>query len=172
MPTNNPHLVNLFRFYYLGLIFDLNDLAISQESHWQKCFDQDRGCCHVHQVLVEHLKPTHICYMHLILQVSHLCLQVGQVRDDDDDEEVDHGDGAQDDHDQQEEHGKASADPITAKSLIELSKVELPEHHGEAGHPTLKRVLEHVAVQPKAQHHEGKGKASNHEAHGNHIPVC
>ena len=74
-------------------------------------------------------------------------------------------------HHQQEEHGKASADPVPAKSLIELSEVELPEHHGEGGHPALERVLEHVAIQAKADHHEGKGKASDHEAHGDHIPV-
>ena len=102
----------------------------------------------------------------------HLSLQVGQVGDDDNDEEVDHGDRAQDDHHQQEEHGKASADPVPSKSLIEVSKVEFSKHHGEGGHPALEGVLEHVAVQAKADHHEGKGKASDHQTHGDHIPVC
>ena len=61
---------------------------------------------------------------------------------------------------------------MPAESLVELSKVELAKHHGEGGHPTLERVLEQVAVEAKADHHEGKGKTGDHEAHGNHIPVC
>ena len=61
--------------------------------------------------------------MHLsvLLEVTYLGLQVGQVGDDDDDKEVDDGDRAQDDHHQQQEHGKASADPIPAKGLLEVN---------------------------------------------------
>ena len=54
-------------------------------------------------------------------EVTYLGLQVGQVGDDDDDKEVDDGDRAQDDHHQQQEHGKASADPIPAKGLLEVN---------------------------------------------------
>ena len=44
-------------------------------------------------------------------------LQVSKVGDDDDDEEVDHGDRAQDDHRQQEEHGKTSTYPIPEREI-------------------------------------------------------
>ena len=59
---------------------------------------------------------------------------------------------------------------LPAKRLVELSKVELSEHHGERGHPALQGVLEHVPLEAEADHHEGKRKACDHEAHGDHIP--
>ena len=49
-------------------------------------------------------------------------LQVSKVGDDDDDEEVDHGDRAQDDHRQQEEHGKASTYPIPEREIAKTSR--------------------------------------------------
>ena len=49
-------------------------------------------------------------------------LQVSKVGDDDDDEEVDHGDRAQDDHRQQEEHGKASTYPIPEGEIRDMTK--------------------------------------------------
>ena len=59
---------------------------------------------------------------------------------------------------------------LPAKCLVELSKVELSQHHGERGHPALQGVLEHVALEAEADHHEGKSKACDHEAHSDHIP--
>ena len=60
-------------------------------------------------------------HLSLLLEVTYLGLQVGQVGDDDDDKEVDDGDRAQDDHHQQQEHGKASADPIPAKGFLDVN---------------------------------------------------
>ena len=59
---------------------------------------------------------------------------------------------------------------LPAKCLVEISKVELSQHHGERGHSALQGVLEHVALEAEADHHEGKRKPCNHEAHGDHIP--
>ena len=59
---------------------------------------------------------------------------------------------------------------LPAKRLIELSKVELSQHHGKRGHPALQGVLEHVPLEAEADHHEGKRKACDHEAHSDHIP--
>ena len=52
-------------------------------------------------------------------------LQVSKVGDDDNDEEVDHGDRAQDDHRQKEEHGKTSTYPIPER---EMTKTECTMH--------------------------------------------
>ena len=59
---------------------------------------------------------------------------------------------------------------LPAKCLVKISKVELSQHHGERGHPALQGVLEHVALEAEADHHEGKSKACDHEAHGHHVP--
>ena len=56
-------------------------------------------------------------FLEKTINTFYLMLQVSKVGDDDDDEEVDHGDRAQDDHRQQEEHGKASTYPIPEREI-------------------------------------------------------
>ena len=101
--------------------------------------------------------------------MEHLLLQLGQVGDDHHDEQVDHGDRAQHDEEEEKEHCKPAADDIRSERLVEISKVELPQSHRQCGHDALPGTLENVAFESEVDDHEGKGKATNHQAHGNDI---
>ena len=101
--------------------------------------------------------------------MEHLLLQLGQVGDDHHDEQVDHGDRAQDDEEEEKEHCKPATDDVSSERLVEISKVELTQSHRQCGHDALPGTLENVAFESEVDDHEGKGEATNHQAHGNDI---
>ena len=67
-----------------------------------------------------------------------LLLQLPDIRDDNTDEEVDHGDRAKEDHEHEKDHGEHLADPvILGEAVVNVAVAELSQNHGQGSEGTV-----------------------------------
>ena len=65
-------------------------------------------------------------------RLENIVMQLIDIGDDDTDEEVDHGDGAEEDHGEEQHHREEVAHlvPRLVKPLLHVRVLELSQHHG------------------------------------------
>ena len=67
-----------------------------------------------------------------------LLFQLPDIRDDNTDEEVDHGDRAKEDHEHEEDHGEHLADPvILGEAVVNVTVAKLSQNHGQGSEGTV-----------------------------------